>query len=131
LRTGATDLPLILVGGGAPIVGDRLRGVQKIVRPLFGDVANAVGAAAAEVGSTIDRIVVMTDGTRADVLARLQAEAVDAAIVAGASPGTIRIHTIEENPVAYAAEHVRRLRIRALGALDAGRLVRQSHFVRN
>lgn len=131
LRTGNVKLPLILVGGGAPIVGDLIDGVEKIVRPEFGEVANAVGAATAEVGANLDRIVTMTEAGRAEKLAELQAEAAAAAVGAGAISGTVRVHSIEESQVAYASGDTRRLRIRTVGALDAARLARQPQLVRN
>lgn len=122
VRTGSASLPLVLVGGGAPLIGDALRGVSQVLRPAHGAVANAIGAAAAEVGASLDRIVRMTEATRADTLAGLRAEAEAAAVAAGARPGTVRLHAIEETQVAYAAPETRRLRLRAIGALDAARL---------
>lgn len=122
VRTGSASLPLVLVGGGAPLIGDALRGVSQVLRPAHGAVANAIGAAAAEVGASLDRIVRMTEATRADTLAGLRAEAESAAVAAGARPGTVRLHAIEETQVAYAAPETRRLRLRAIGALDAARL---------
>jgi N-methylhydantoinase A/oxoprolinase/acetone carboxylase beta subunit len=122
VRTGSASLPLVLVGGGAPLIGDSLRGVSGVLRPEHGAVANAIGAAAAEVGASLDRIVTMTDATRADTLAGLCAEAEASAVASGARPGSVRIHAIEEAQVAYAAPETRRLRLRAIGALDAARL---------
>jgi N-methylhydantoinase A/oxoprolinase/acetone carboxylase beta subunit len=126
-RTGSAGMPLILVGGGAPLIGDDLRGVSQVLRPEHGAVANAIGAAAAEVGASLDRIVTMAEATRADTLAALCAEAEAAAVASGARPGSVRIHAIEETQVAYAAPETRRLRLRAIGALDAARLAPAVH----
>lgn len=122
VRTGSTALPLVLVGGGAPLIDDGLRGVSQVLRPEHGAVANAIGAAAAEVGSRLDRVTKMTEASRADALAKLRAEAEAAAVGAGAKPGTVRIHAIEETHVAYASPETRRVRIQAIGELDSGRL---------
>ena len=45
MRPGRELLPVVVVGGGAPLCGDTLPGVSRVVRPLHADVANAVGAA--------------------------------------------------------------------------------------
>ena len=45
MRPGRELLPVVVVGGGAPLCGDTLPGASRVVRPLHADVANAVGAA--------------------------------------------------------------------------------------
>ncbi len=45
VKTKQGDVKVILVGGGSIIVGDRIAGVQEIIRPKYLEVANAVGAA--------------------------------------------------------------------------------------
>ena len=42
-RLSADDVPVIVVGGGAILVGEGLRGVSQLERPRQGGVANAVG----------------------------------------------------------------------------------------
>jgi hypothetical protein len=41
---------VVVVGGGAPLVGGHLRGASSVVRPPHADVANAVGAAIPQAG---------------------------------------------------------------------------------
>lgn len=41
---------MVAVGGGAPLCGDSLAGASSVVRPRHAAVANAVGAAIAQVG---------------------------------------------------------------------------------
>jgi hypothetical protein len=42
-------VPVIVVGGGAPLCGDALPGATRIIRPQYASVANAVGAAIPQV----------------------------------------------------------------------------------
>lgn len=43
------DLPVVVVGGGAPLCGDSLAGASTVLRPHHAAVANAVGAAICQV----------------------------------------------------------------------------------
>ncbi|MCC6001593.1 MAG: hydantoinase/oxoprolinase family protein [Pararhodobacter sp.] len=124
LRTGAKPLPLALVGGGAVLIRGQPAGIERLVRPRHAEVANAVGAATAEVGAGVDRILPIPAAERARILQDLQAEARAAAVAAGARPDAVRIHSIEEVQVAYAPPETRRVRIRALGPLDPAHLTR-------
>ena len=45
-----------MVGGGSILLGDRLAGASRLVRPEHFAVANAIGAAIAQVGGEVDRI---------------------------------------------------------------------------
>lgn len=58
IKTSNEDLPVILVGGGAILLDSstQLRGASKLIKPIFSDVANAVGAALSQVSGNVDRI---------------------------------------------------------------------------
>ena len=56
MKTAPGAVPVILVGGGIVLVGDRLNGVSELHRPEHAAVANAIGAAIAQVGGEVDRI---------------------------------------------------------------------------
>ena len=58
MKTDAAAVPLIAVGGGAFLVPDRLEGVSEVLRVPHHGVANAVGAAIAQVSGEIDQIFV-------------------------------------------------------------------------
>jgi hypothetical protein len=45
VKTKSADARVILVGGGSIIVGDKMAGVEELIRPRHFEVANAVGAA--------------------------------------------------------------------------------------
>ena len=55
-RLSSDDVPVVVVGGGAILVADGLRGVSQLERPRQGGVANAVGAAIAQTSGTVDRV---------------------------------------------------------------------------
>lgn len=52
MKTSATDVPVYLVGGGSILAPDELVGVSRVHRFPHYDVANAVGAAIAQVRMT-------------------------------------------------------------------------------
>ncbi|OCF60802.1 hydantoinase [Kwoniella mangroviensis CBS 10435] len=56
MKTSVQDIPVYLVGGGAILVPDELKGVSTVYRPQFYDAANAVGAACAQISGFIDTL---------------------------------------------------------------------------
>jgi hypothetical protein len=56
MKTEASDVVLLAVGGGAFLIPDRLEGVSEVVRVPHGDCANAVGAAIAQVSGEVDQV---------------------------------------------------------------------------
>jgi N-methylhydantoinase A/oxoprolinase/acetone carboxylase beta subunit len=54
MKTEAAAVPLLAVGGGAFLVPDRLPGISEVLRPEHAAVANAVGAAIAQVSGEAD-----------------------------------------------------------------------------
>ena len=71
MKTKAGDAPVIVVGGGAPLLGDTLPGASVLVRPPHAEVANAVGAAIPQVSGTVDAVFRIS-GSREEVLQRAQ-----------------------------------------------------------
>ena len=51
MKPGGKDMPVILVGGGSILVTDGLKAAAKLHQPENADVANAIGAAIAQVGA--------------------------------------------------------------------------------
>ncbi|UUZ59032.1 hypothetical protein [Nocardioides sp. B-3] len=80
--------------------------------------ANAIGAAIAQIGGEVDRIFAMAPGSRDEVPATAKQEAVDRAVAAGAAPGSVQVMDIEEVPIAYLPGNATRIRVRAVGDLD-------------
>jgi N-methylhydantoinase A/oxoprolinase/acetone carboxylase beta subunit len=122
MRTSSEPLPVVVVGGGSMLVPEALTGLGDIRRPEHYAVANAVGAAIAEVGGEVDRVVQIGPGERDRVLAEVKQEATGRAENAGARPQTVRIVEVEEVPLAYLPGGATRIRVKAAGQLDVARL---------
>jgi len=93
MKTSPEPCKLLLVGGGAFLCPSTLEGVASIEIPAYASVANAVGAAVAEIGEGIELIV---DADKKDsALADAKSRAISQAICRGAKEGLVRI--IEED----------------------------------
>ena len=84
MKTEAADLPLLVVGGGAILVDWPVRSVSEVLRPEFSSVANAVGAAIAQVGGEVERMFSLDAISRDEALDQAKQEAVTKTIDAGA-----------------------------------------------
>ncbi|MBM7774704.1 N-methylhydantoinase A/oxoprolinase/acetone carboxylase beta subunit [Actinokineospora baliensis] len=120
MRTSSIPLPVVAVGGGNILVPEVLDGSGKVHRPEHSGVANAIGAAIAQVGGEVDRMFAVAVGTREAVLDAAKQEAVDRAVAAGARPQTVQIVEVEEVPLAYLPGNVTRIRVKAVGDLVFG-----------
>jgi len=121
VRPSAAVLPVILVGGGAPLLGGRTIGGGEIVRPEHGQVANAIGASIAMVGGECDRIFSLDGSSREEAVDAAKAEASAQAREAGADAASIRIVELDEIPLSYMPGNVTRLRAKAVGDLADAR----------
>jgi len=115
MKVTAGDVPLIAVGGGAFAVPDQVAGVNDVIRPAHAGVANAVGAALAQVSGEVDRV--FRDVERDDAVAMAIDEATTSAIDAGADAASVETIEIEDLPIAYLPGNARRVRIRVVGDL--------------
>lgn len=113
MKIDAKPLPLLAVGGGAFLVPNALPGISEVVRVPHYDVANAVGAAIAQVSGEVDRVFsglgreeAVSEATR---MARRRAEE------AGADPERLEIVEVEDLPLAYLPGGARRVRVRVVG----------------
>lgn len=119
MKVGRGDIPMIVVGGGSVLIADSVPGVSQVLRPDHFDVANAIGAAIAQVSGRWDEVVSLADGRNQAIDAACE-QARSRAIQAGADPNHIEIVEIDEIPLAYLTEPVARLSVKAVGPL--GRL---------
>jgi N-methylhydantoinase A/oxoprolinase/acetone carboxylase beta subunit len=115
MRTSRDPVPVILVGGGAILVSRPLPSASELITPDHAGVANAIGAAHAEVGVERERIAPRRDRER--VLTALESELEAEVIRAGARADSVRIADLEESSVAYMAEDTVRIRMKTVGAL--------------
>ncbi|MCB2014657.1 MAG: hypothetical protein R3E11_01760 [Sphingobium sp.] len=117
MKTNATDIPLILVGGGAVLISETLAGTSETVTPEAAGVANAVGAAIGQVSGSIDRIYNFQEIGREAALEDARALATARAIEAGADPQTVSIVDLDDLPLAYLPGGATRVVCRAVGDL--------------
>ena len=117
MKTSASRLPVILVGGGSILISRELPSASGIIRPRHAAVANAIGAAIAQVGGEVDRVFSLEGRSRDDALAEAKEEATAKAIAAGAIGGTVDIVDVEEVPLAYLPSSATRIRVKAVGDL--------------
>lgn len=113
IKTEAGDRPLIAVGGGAFLVPERLPGISEVVHLPDGAVANAVGAAIAQVSGEVDRIFQGLEREAAIAAARNLAEA--RAVEFGARADSLRVVDVEDLPIAYLPGNALRTRVRVVG----------------
>ena len=117
IKTRAEPVPLVAVGGGSALLPDRLAGVREVVRPDHYDVANAIGAAIAQVSGRVDRVYALEGRRREDVLAEARSQATAEAVRAGADASRVEIVQVEEVPLAYLPGNATRVRVVAVGPL--------------
>ena len=113
MKTDARDVPLIAVGGGAFLVPDslrrRLRGRQR-AEP---GVANAVGAAIAQVSGEVDQIFRTSRGPRPSPPRASAPRTRPCA--AGALREQHQLVEVEDLPLAYLPGNSLRVRVRVVG----------------
>jgi N-methylhydantoinase A/oxoprolinase/acetone carboxylase beta subunit len=113
MKTDAADVPLIAVGGGCFLVPERIDGVSEVVHVRHRAVANAVGAAMAQVSGEIDQI--FQGLARDDAIAEARRLAETRAVHAGADPATLQVVEVEDLPIAYLPGNSLRTRVRVVG----------------
>jgi N-methylhydantoinase A/oxoprolinase/acetone carboxylase beta subunit len=109
-------VPVMVVGGGSILVRDRI-GALEVTRPPYFQVANAVGAAIAQISGEIERVYALAEMPREAALDDARAEATRRAVEAGADPSTVHIVDVEEVPLAYLPSNASRIRVKAVGDL--------------
>ena len=114
------DVPLILVGGGSVLAPTPLTGASEIIRPPHAEVANAIGAAIAQVGGQVEKVYALDQMTREEALADARTLAIERAVAAGAQPETVEVVEVEEIPLTYVPSNATRIRIKAVGNLAFG-----------
>ncbi len=115
-RLSPDPLPVIVVGGGSILVDGPIGGLQ-VIKPNHFAVANAVGAAIAQVSGEVDRVYSLAEIGRDEALADAKARAIEAAVAAGALRETVEIVDVEDVPLAYLPGNATRVRVKAVGEL--------------
>jgi N-methylhydantoinase A/oxoprolinase/acetone carboxylase beta subunit len=113
MKTEAGDVPVIAVGGGAFLVPDDLPGVSAVIRVEHGAVANAIGAAIAQVSGECDQV--FQNMAREAVIAEATRIAERRAVEAGADAASLKVVEVEDLPLAYMPGNAVRARVRVVG----------------
>ena len=119
MKPSSKPLPVILVGGGALLVTGKPEAASELHRPEHSGVANAIGAAIAQIGGEAERLVSYSDTPRQEAIEAVSREAVELAVRAGAEPTTVKVADIEETTLSYMEEGSTKLRVKAVGDIAA------------
>ncbi|KAJ2999116.1 hypothetical protein NUW58_g108 [Xylaria curta] len=120
MKTSPDDLPVLLVGGGAIIAPNKLKGASKVIKPKWSGIANAIGAAIARVSAVIDTVESTDSITTQQLLDKICHDAIEKTVAAGASRSTVRIVEMDTLPLPYIANKSR-FTVRAAGDFDFSR----------
>ncbi|MBK8020987.1 MAG: hydantoinase/oxoprolinase family protein [Chloroflexi bacterium] len=121
MKTSAALVPVVVVGGGSILIHRPVAGASEILKPGHFAVANAIGAAIAQIGGETDRIFSLAEMSREKALEMAKQEASDRAVAAGADANSVEIVEVEEVPLAYLPGNATRIMVKAVGDLAAGR----------
>ncbi|WP_071675912.1 hydantoinase/oxoprolinase N-terminal domain-containing protein [Nioella nitratireducens] len=116
-RVSPEPLPVIAVGGGSILAPDRI-GDLEVLRPENFAVANAVGAAIAQISGEVERIFSLASQSREDCLAQADSEARATAINAGAVAETLDVIEREDVPLAYLPGNATRIHVKVVGDME-------------
>lgn len=115
MKPSSKPMPVILVGGGSVLVTRQLDAAAEMLCPEHSGVANAIGAAIAQIGGEAERLVNYRELPRDAALEQVSAEARQLATAAGADSTSIRIADIEETSISYMTDGTTKLRVKAVG----------------
>lgn len=110
------QFPLLLTGGASTLFKHTLLAERAII-PEFADVANAYGAALAEISGSIDTVVCLEN--RESIIESLIRQATEQAIARGAAPSLTRVVEQEIIPYHYMPVKMARVKITVAGQRHA------------
>jgi N-methylhydantoinase A/oxoprolinase/acetone carboxylase beta subunit len=113
MKTDATLLPLIAVGGAAFLVPKKMDGISEVIHVEHFAVANAVGAAIAQVSGEADQV--FSGIASREAIAEATRLAMKRGVEAGALESSLEVVEVEDLPIAYLPGNARRVRVRVVG----------------
>lgn len=119
MKPSSDPLPVILVGGGAVLITEDLAAASSMLRPEHAGVANAIGAAIAQIGGESERLVSYEKIPRQEAVQEVTQEAMALALAAGADSASLRVADVEETSISYMAGNTARLRVKVVGDIAA------------
>lgn len=117
MKTAQGDATIIAVGGGHFLIGDGLKGAARVVRPDHAAVANAVGAAIAQIGTQAEQVFDYDVEPRQAALERMREQLLARVIAAGATPESADIVDMDEVFLSYLPGRSAQVRMKAVGDL--------------
>ncbi|TFY80173.1 hypothetical protein EWM64_g3845 [Hericium alpestre] len=121
MKTSADDIPVLLVGGGAIIAPNHLKGASRVIKPDYAGVANAIGAGKCLLLCSVDTVVSTAGKTIEAVVKEISPISVQRAVANGARPESISIAEQDVFPLPYIANRSRII-VKAVGELDSASL---------
>ncbi len=115
------NYPILLVGGGAGLIVHHHL-LPNMKRPMHFAVANAYGAALAEISATVDEVCSLAEHKQA-IIEKLEGKAKSKAIQNGAKASSVRIIQKELLPFYYMENQLTRIIITASGPKETNTLV--------
>lgn len=117
MKTSRGDATIIAVGGGHFLIGDALEGAARVLRPRYAEVANAIGAAIAQVGAQVEQIVDYDKEPRDAAMQRLRKTVSEQIRATGGRQDSVEIVDLEEVYLSYLPGRSAQVRLRAVGDL--------------
>lgn len=117
MKTGRDKVTILAVGGGNFLIPDSLGGAAQVIRPPHAVVANAVGAAIAQVGAQVERVVSYDALAREEAIEQVAALAREQVMAAGGDPASLTLADVEETYLSYLPGRAVQIRVRAVADL--------------
>jgi len=100
-RTSSEKIPVIAVGGGSVMLDNKIDGLN-VIKPPHNDLANAVGAAIAQVSGQVSKVILIDDKLdRESAIKKVTDEATKLAVDRNADPNTINVLAVSDMPLSY------------------------------
>ncbi|MEM2221755.1 MAG: hypothetical protein QXU34_08335, partial [Ignisphaera sp.] len=117
VKTSPEPETIILVGGGSAMWPRKLTGAKEVIRPEFAQYANAVGAATALIGASVEKAFSYESTPREKAIATVVDEAKRRAVEAGADSSTLDVAEVEEIAMPYLPGNAVKIRVKVIGKL--------------
>lgn len=119
MKPSSDPVPVILVGGGAILVNKPLKSASEMIRPENAGVANAIGAAIAQIGGEAESLLSYQQMSREHAIQTVTEDAKKRAIDAGAEADSLYVSDVEETSVPYMDDAMTRVRVKVIGDIAA------------
>lgn len=117
IKSDNRNIPLLAVGGGALLVPDSLEGISEVIKVENYAVANAVGAALAQISGYTDKV--FSDMDRQDAIAKAVEFAKADAVAKGADFSTLEVIEVEDVPMSYMPGNNLQVKVKVIGDIKS------------